>query len=282
MNKLSAFSMRTPLIKRAQPPEVQLEPAYWFVFHENKLVVVDEAVSPRIPICQDLVNSELRFQRRRYLGEYKGIHCYVVELHEESPLPGSWKPISLRKLFGHLEDDLFTIAGRATQILYWDKAHQYCGRCGSEVGDMSGEMAKKCPKCELLCYPRISPAVIMAIRRDHEILLARSHHHRKGMYTTLAGFVEPGETLEDAVIREVKEEVNIRIKDIRYFASQPWPFPHSLMIGFTAVFADGEIRPDRLEIEDAQWFSADNLPELPSKMTIARSLIDDFLDKTMT
>ena len=279
MSKLNPFSMRISLISTAEPPQVQQEPAFWFIVYEDKLVVEDKNRSPRIPIYQNLMGFGLQFNHQRHIGVYKGKDCYVVELHKRSLLPDTLKPIGLRKLFGQLDDDLFTIAGRATQILYWDITHRFCGRCGSKMHDKPQELAKECSKCELICYPRISPAVIMAVRRDHEILLARSAHHRKGMYTTLAGFVEPGETLEDAVIREVKEEVNIKVRDISYFASQPWPFPHSLMIGFTAQFAAGKIHPDSSEIEDAQWFSANNLPDIPSRMTIARSLIDDFLMK---
>ena len=282
MNKTYPFSMTIPFISTVKPPKVRLDPAYWFVFRNNKLVVEDENASVGIPFYRDLVDFELHVERRRYMGTYKGLHCYVVDVHEGASLPDAWKPVGLRELFGHIEDDLFTIAGRATQILHWDKTHQYCGGCGSRAHDKAGELAKECPKCGLLFYPRISPAIITAVRRGHEILLARSHRHREGLYTTLAGFVEPGETLEGAVIREVKEEVNIEATDIRYFASQPWPFPHSLMIGFTATFASGKIRPDRSELEDVRWFSADNLPEIPSKVTIARRLIDDFLAETST
>jgi len=141
------------------------------------------------------------------------------------------------------------------------------------------ERAKECPHCGLLHFPRLAPAVIMLIERGNEVLLARSRHFTPGTYSVLAGFVEPGESLEEALVREVKEEVGISVKDIRYFSSQPWPFPHSLMIGFTATHAGGEITLEDGEIEDAGWFTAHHLPSLPGKLSIARRLIEWFVAK---
>jgi len=143
----------------------------------------------------------------------------------------------------------------------------------------STERAKRCPKCGLLHFPRLAPAIIVLVERGDKLLMARSRHFASGMYSVLAGFVEPGESLEEAVIREVKEEVGISIKDIQYFGSQSWPFPHSLMIGFTATYEGGEISMDDTEIEDAGWFSIDKLPPLPGKISIARKLIDWFITK---
>jgi NAD+ diphosphatase len=141
------------------------------------------------------------------------------------------------------------------------------------------ERAKKCPNCGLLHFPRLAPAIIVAIERGDRLLMARSRRFTTGMYSVLAGFVEPGESLEETVAREVKEEVGISLKDIKYFGSQPWPFPHSLMIGFTATYASGEIVMDDSEIEDAGWFTVDSLPPLPGKISIARKLIDGFIEK---
>jgi NAD+ diphosphatase len=141
------------------------------------------------------------------------------------------------------------------------------------------ERAKECPKCGLLHFPRLAPAIIVLVERGNELLLARSRHFMPGMYSVLAGFVEPGESLEEAVVREVREEVGISVKDIKYFGSQPWPFPHSLMVGFTATYGCGEITIDDTEIEDAGWFTADKLPRIPGKISIARKLIDWFVEK---
>jgi len=141
------------------------------------------------------------------------------------------------------------------------------------------ERAKECPQCGLLHFPRLAPAIIVLIERGDQLLLARSRRFATGMYSVLAGFVEPGESLEEAVVREIKEEVSLSVKDIRYFGSQPWPFPHSLMIGFTATYAGGEISMEDEEIEDAGWFTVDRLPPLPGKISIARKLIDSFIEK---
>jgi NAD+ diphosphatase len=185
----------------------------------------------------------------------------------------------LRKVYGRLDEDLFWLAARAVQIAEWDRTHCFCGRCGIPLRLRETERAKECPQCGLLHFPRLAPAVIVLVERGHELLMARSRHFAPGVYSVLAGFVEPGETLEEAVEREVLEEVGIRIKDIRYFGSQPWPFPHSLMIGFTATYAGGEIAINDEEIEDAGWFTADNLPGQPGKISIARRLIEWFLAK---
>ena len=169
------------------------------------------------------------------------------------------------------------------QIVAWDRTHQFCGRCATPTETLTNQRARRCPACGLTSYPRISPAIIIAvIRRDAHgarILLARNHRFPAGRYSVLAGFVEPGESLEECAQREVLEEVGIRIKNIRYFKSQPWPFPNSLMIGFTAEYDEGEIKLEESEIADAGWFAADNLPQLPPRMTIARKLIDWFVGK---
>ncbi len=169
------------------------------------------------------------------------------------------------------------IAGRANQLLYWHQTHQYCGRCGHVTQDKTDERAKRCPQCKQINYPRLSPAVIVAILKDNQILLARNRRFKLPFYSVLAGFVEPGESLEECVKREIKEEVGITVKNIRYFGSQPWPFPDSLMIAFVAEYAAGEIVVDRLEIMDAGWFSKENLPNIPPSISIARQLIDWFV-----
>ena len=161
----------------------------------------------------------------------------------------------------------------------WDRDDQYCSRCGTKNERRSEERAKQCPACGSVSFPRISPAVIVLVERDGKALLARSGRFPEGLFSTIAGFVEPGETLEDAVRREVREETGIDVKNIRYFGSQPWPFPDSLMVGFTAEYAGGEITVDDNEILDARWFGAENLPEIPGKVSIARALIDWFLRK---
>ena len=167
----------------------------------------------------------------------------------------------LRQLFMQLEDDFVALAGRAVQIVDWDRNHQFCGRCGAKTETLSQERGKKCPQCGLTSYPRLSPSIIVRVRRGAEILLARSPRWPAGRYSIIAGFVEPGETLEAAVRREVFEETQIRVGPVRYLASQPWPFPASLMIGCLGEAESHEITIDPKEIEDAIWVSREEMAQ---------------------
>jgi NAD+ diphosphatase len=188
--------------------------------------------------------------------------------------------VGLRKLFGRLDDDVFGTAMRTVQIVAWDRDNQFCGRCGNSMEVREYERAKFCPSCGLTRYPRISPAIIVAVVKDgNKLMMARNHRYPAGWYSVLAGFVEPGETLEDTVAREVREEVGIEVSDISYFGSQPWPFPDSLMVAFTAAYAGGDIVIEEEELEDARWFTLAQMPDLiPSKMSISRRLIDWFIE----
>jgi NAD+ diphosphatase len=216
-------------------------------------------------------------QRIQYLGVLGELHCFAAELAAGTAAPQGWVWQGLRVLFGALDEAQFALAGRALQIVDWDRTHQYCGACGAPTVAHAAERSRACPGCGLVVYPRLAPAVMGLVRRGRELLLARSPRFAKGVYSALAGFVEPGETLEQCLEREVHEEVGIRMRNVRYFASQPWPFPHSLMIAFFADYHSGEIRIDGAEIEDARWFDVEkieNLPRLPARISIARSLID--------
>jgi NAD+ diphosphatase len=207
------------------------------------------------------------------VGKWQGIPCYAAEFDKiPENIFGEW--ISVRSLFNLAGAEEIYLASRASQLLDWQKNHRYCGRCGAQTSMKKGEFAMLCPACNLLSYPRISPAVMVLISRGDEILLARSPRFKAGVFSALAGFVEAGETLEQCAIREVFEEVGIAITNIRYFRSQPWPFPDSLMVAFFADYAGGLINPDPLEIEAANWFSRSALPALPEPVSIARQLID--------
>jgi NAD+ diphosphatase len=212
--------------------------------------------------------------RTLYLGLLKGRQCWAAELPAQAEAPPGMSWEGLRTLFSVLDDAHFALAGRALQLVDWDRTHQFCGRCGARTEAHPTERVRVCPGCKLSAYPRVAPAVMALVRRGRELLLARGPHFPPGMYSALAGFVEPGESLEQCLAREVLEEVGVRISNIRYFASQPWPFPHSLMIAFVCDWAGGEIRPQAGEIEEAKWFEVLQLPRLPSKISIARRLID--------
>ncbi|MEA2529049.1 MAG: diphosphatase [Thermomicrobiales bacterium] len=260
----------------SDPPDL----AWWFIFRGSELLVVaDGADSDGIPLLADLAELAVEPVRRNYLGALADRHCYAVEIAPDlDPPPGAIFR-NLRALYGRVPDDLFALAGRAAQIVEWDRSHQFCGRCGMPTVYAPGERAKRCPACGQVSFPRLSPAIIVLVERGDQVLLARGTGFPDGMYSTLAGFVEPGESLEGAVHREIFEEAGIVLTDLRYFGSQPWPFPHSLMIGFTAQYAGGEIVIDPAEIADAQWFTVDTLPRVPQKLSIARRLIDSYVAK---
>ncbi|MEW5816506.1 MAG: NAD(+) diphosphatase [Spirochaetota bacterium] len=250
----------------------------WFIFNNDRLLVKRVADSLGLPEDVHLQKLHLAVNRTHFLGTLDGRYCYAGEV-EGTFLPESDYLLSeMRPLAGTMNEDLFSVASRAFQILVWDKNHQYCGRCGAKISSIENERAKYCPACDLYVYPRISPVVITAVLKEKKILLAHNKRFPPGMYSLIAGFVEPGEKLEETVAREIKEEVNIDVQNIRYFGSQPWPFPHSLMIGFIAEYLRGEILPDKIEITDARWFEAVKLPQLPMKGSISRKIIDWYLD----
>ena len=177
------------------------------------------------------------------IGEWHGKPCYAADVTSLPPdAPGVLTPV--RSLYGLAGAEAFALAGRATQLLDWQRNHRFCGRCATPTKTKTNEFAMECPACGLLAYPRISPAVMVLIRRGEELLLARSPHFKPGVFSALAGFVEAGETLEQCAVREVREEVGIEIANLRYFQSQPWPFPDSLMLAFFADYAGGTITPD--------------------------------------
>jgi NAD+ diphosphatase len=257
------------------PPSQPTGPALWFAFQGTQILVVRDTQSASVPNALDLRELGVSPKSSLYLGVLDGQHCFACELEEGSAAPEGMQWSGLRALFGSIDDALFALAGRAFQIVDWDRSHLFCGRCGTPTQIRNHERARECPKCGQIHYPRIAPAIMALVRRGREFLLARSPHFAPGMYSALAGFVEPGETLEQTLVREVREEVGLEVANVRYFASQPWPFPHSLMIAFNADYAGGEITPDPGEIEAADWFTPERLPQaLPSKISISRRLID--------
>ena len=259
-----------------KPTRNQTGPALWFIFDKGYLLTKNNADRFRIPDAIDLEALQISPSHRLYLGSLDGQPCYAGALEPGSSFDANFKLTNLRMLFGLIPDTLIWIAGRGNQLLYWHLNHRYCGRCGQEIEDKTDERAKICPRCQHINYPRLSPAVIVAIVKDNRILLARNRHYKGAFYSVLAGFVEPGESLEECVKREIKEAVGITVKNIRYFGSQPWPFPDSLMIAFVSDYASGEIVVDGSEIIEAAWFSKYELPQIPPKISIARQLIDWF------
>jgi len=248
------------------------ELSYWLLRVDNQLVTSLDKTDRNVFPCgfvSDFGNPE----KALFVGTWQGLPCYAAEL-DSLPEKISGEMMTVRSLFSLAGAEVIYLAGRAIQLLDWQKNHQYCGRCSTPTEVKIGELCKLCPACGLACYPRISPAVMVLISRGNELLLARGPHFKPGVFSALAGFVEAGETLEQCAHREVQEEVGIEISNLRYFGSQSWPFPNSLMVAFFADYAGGEINPDPKEIEAANWFLRNALPMLPETVSIARQLIE--------
>ncbi|MGM0769212.1 MAG: NAD(+) diphosphatase [Pseudomonadota bacterium] len=212
------------------------------------------------------------------LGEWGGRALYVVEADAESE-PGQHEEVPLRDAILAIPDAPADLLGTGFQLWQWWRDHRYCGRCGGETGLHARERAKWCERCRIPWYPRVAPCVIVVIRRQDRMLLARSSRVKRHFYSLIAGFVEPGETLEQAVVREVKEETGLNVNNIRYSASQPWPFPHQLMVGFFADYCGGELVLQEDELADAGWFRPDDTPPVPPVTTIAGRLIRDMANQ---
>lgn len=245
------------------------QPACWILRCDNRLLTVAGGTVFPVGTAAQFGHPENTVQ----VGELNGLPCHAAEVAQFPAIPGS-EATPLRAIFQLAGPDTFALAGRATQLLDWQANHRFCGRCGTPTARKADELAMHCPGCNLLAYPRLSPAVMVLVRDGEKLLLGRSPHFKPGVFSALAGFVEPGETLEQCAAREVREEVGIDIANLRYFRSQPWPFPNSLMIAFFADYAGGAITPDPDEIEAADWFTPDALPILPEPISISRQLID--------
>ena len=222
----------------------------------------------------DPLIDKLDQEKTHYLGELAGRHVFASEISNTGI---EEKTLGLRALFGRIDRLTFNVASRAVQVLNWHQSHQFCGRCGGRNIPHERDRAMVCRNCRLHVYPRLSPSIIVLVHREDEVLLARNHRFPEGMYSTLAGFVEPGETIEQTVHREVFEEVGLQVSPPQFKGSQSWPFPDSLMLGFHAEYAGGDILCQEDEIADAQWFPLGDLPAIPGKMAISRWLIDSYL-----
>ncbi len=270
-------------IKSALPPDPLPTKGYFFIFSNNRILIHPISGNDlAIPCMETAMATALNINDPVFFGTLQNLPCYCGEMAGET-LPPDHEFINLRSFYARGEEIFWQMAGYARQLYDWNINFKFCGRCGSPTNREKTEFAKICPACDLHHYPRISPAIITAIVKDDKILLARGvNFPNKKMFSVLAGFVEPGERLEDCVRREVFEEVGIRVKNITYFKSQPWPFPDSLMIGFTADYDSGQISMDKSEVLDADWFDAGHLPMVPEKKVLAGELIDWFVESQKT
>ncbi|WP_105746334.1 NAD(+) diphosphatase [Cronobacter dublinensis] len=240
-----------------------LDHGWWIVSHEQKLWLP----KAELPYGQ-AADFGLAGEKALQIGTWEDAPVWLVLQKRDNDMA------SVRQLID-LDAGLFQLAGRGVQLAEFYRSHKFCGYCGHEMHPSKTEWAMLCGHCRERYYPQIAPCIIVAIRRDDKILLTQHTRHRNGVYTVLAGFVEVGETLEQAVAREVMEESSIRVKNLRYVTSQPWPFPQSLMTAFTADYDSGDIKIDPKELIDAGWYRYDQLPLLPAPGTVARRLIED-------
>jgi NAD+ diphosphatase len=253
---------------------------YTFIFNKGSILVenIDNIIN--IPQFDDEKLNSLNLITKEFLGFYENRSCYCFEITENIFDNPNYSFVKVRNLFEQIPEELFWLAGKAAHIIHWSQNNKFCGKCGKPMENHAEERAKKCTSCDNLVYPRISPAIIVAITKGKEILLARGNRPEFKFHSVLAGFVEPGESLEDCVKREVMEEVGIKVKNIKYFSSQQWPFPDSLMIGFTAEHDKGEINIDNKEIAEANWFKKENMPDIPGNLSISRKLINWFINNS--
>ncbi|MBA8736532.1 NAD(+) diphosphatase [Chromobacterium violaceum] len=253
-----------------QQPAPEL-PERWCVFNGSLLWLQDNQLPAQPPAGCALTGQ-------RFLGIHEGSNLFMADLVGDMPaLAGEWLPLRAALLAMPMAQ--IQAAARAAQLRQFFHSHRFCGHCATPLAVSADQLGRHCPSCGQVYYPRISPAMMVLVRRGRELLLARSPHFAPGMYSALAGFVEPGETLEECVHRETWEEVGVKVKNLRYAFSQSWPFPHSLMLAFIAEYDGGDIRPQEGEIEDAGWFDIDALPGLPMPISIAHRLIRHACDR---
>ena len=260
-----------------EPEGTEHGDAWYFVFSKGEIICRTEGGALSPVTGDDFRWFDMEVQSRHFLGHYLNRPCFAVAANG-APAQG-FSPMGLRNLLGRTDQSIFYLAGRAQQVIEWHETHRFCGRCGTEMADHDQDRAKQCPSCGLINYPRLSPSIIVLVTKGDEMLLARNAAWPNGMYSTLAGFVEPGESIEQTVHREVFEEVGLRVDNLTYFGSQSWPFPNSLMLGFHAEYAGGDIVCQEGEIADAQWFKTDQLPQIPPKTAISGWLIQEFIEQ---
>ncbi len=257
----------------------QSRPGRFFIFQNDHLLLLKK--NNALPSHTDHATITPHILRHLSLGCWDDTDYCCTEISPEAVISDHLDRLPLKQALSLLSHDLYGLAVKAHAIMHWDKNHPFCSRCGAVTARPTQAFERVCTACGLRFFPRISPAIIVLIKKEDQLLMARSPHFPPGAYSLIAGFVDPGESIEEAVHREVLEEVGLTIKNLSYWGSQPWPFPDSLMLAFTADYASGEIIMEQDEIEDAGWYPYDQLPGLPSStLSISMKLIEDFICQT--
>lgn len=255
------------------------EEALHIVFQGDHLVTEMRSATPCLLGPQHMDSLRWEVTRRQFLGYWNDQACFAAEIGPDAQLDSMvFQTGNLYHVLGRIDDQLFALVGRASQLLDWERDHKYCGRCSAPMELDPVEGAMICKPCKSLIFPRIAPCIIVLVTRGEELLLARSPNFPVPMYSTLAGFIEAGESAEQTLVREVREEVNLDVHNLRYFESQSWPFPNQLMLGFFAEYAGGDIICDPKEIMDAQWFHYTDLPHTPPRASISGQLIHSYIE----
>lgn len=275
--------MHASFTTQIHPIAATRQDALWFIFQDEHILLEKTPQGFIIPKQSTIHAWPISYTNQHYLGLLEQVPCFVAQYQDKklSLLPDNvvFQPIREAYHLLHHNEALCHVVTRAKQILHWDQHHQFCGRCGTKTQMSETERAKICPKCQTLFFPQVAPVMLALVFRGDEILLARSPHFTAEVYSILAGFAEPGETIEQTVMREIKEEVNLTVKNICYVGSQPWPFSSNLLLGFTAEYDHGNIQIDPKEIEEAGWFSKHHLPPLPPHFTLSRRMIERWKNK---
>jgi len=260
-------------------PQPGADVSYHIVISDDEILSIDGA-SPWRPLNQDEYKwLGVEIIAEHFLGDVNGIPVYACEADPDAENPPGYEFETLWSFLGTIDEAVFYLIGRAKQIVEWHRDHHFCGKCGAVTNSSNFDRSRKCESCNLMFYPRLSPSIIVLITRGEHLLLAKNAHARGNFYSTLAGFVEPGESIEETVHREVMEEVGLKVKNLRYFNSQSWPFPNSLMLGFHAEYDSGDIVIQEEEIADAQWFHYQDLPSRPAMVSISGWLINDYIKR---
>ncbi|MCZ7575231.1 MAG: NAD(+) diphosphatase [Ardenticatenaceae bacterium] len=264
-------------VRTVRLPDGRFDNALWFAFRGRDLVLRRVGETLVVPAGPSLAAAGFPQGRAVSIGTLDGAPVFAVDLPPDAPLAPGFEAYGLRTLYGPLDDLTWRLAAYAAEVEHWTRTSRFCPQCGDPTEAEPADWGRRCTACGSVHYPRVSPCVIVLIHDGPRVLMVRQPHFPRGMYGLVAGFVEPGESLEECLRREVAEEVAIEVDDICYFGSQPWPFPHQLMVGFMARYAGGSVRMNDGELEHASWFHVDSLPGLPPRVSIARKLVEAFV-----